>query len=261
MDIKLIIVSLALYVLSFLFLISRKNSFVTAGKVFASIAFGLQTTALVLRWIVSYRAGFGHAPVSNLYESLVVLSWAIMLASLIFLWVKKSLQAVIFACPIIVMILLYASFAPGMDNSVRPLVPALKSNWLLIHVITCMMGYALLALGTVLTVYDNYFKSRRNNYRAKEAAYIFITSGFVVFSIGIMTGSVWAQTAWGRYWGWDPKETWALIAWLVYAACLHARKRYGASSMLYAGLAVFGLACILFTYFGVNYLPGLHSYF
>jgi ABC-type transport system involved in cytochrome c biogenesis permease subunit len=260
MDIKLTIAALALYVLAFLFVICRKKSLIAAGKAFASAAFGLHTAALVVRWIVSYRAGFGHAPASNLYESLVVLSWAVMLASLIFLWVKKSLQAVIFACPIIIMILLYASFAPGMDNSVRPLVPALKSNWLLIHVITCMAGYALLALGTVLTVYEKYFKSRENDSGAKEAAYIFITSGFVVFSIGIMTGAVWAQTAWGRYWGWDPKETWALITWLVYAASLHARKRYGASSMFYAGLVISGLACILFTYFGVNYLPGLHSY-
>jgi ABC-type transport system involved in cytochrome c biogenesis permease subunit len=261
MDVKLTIASLGLYGITFLFVISGKKSFTDTGKFFALASFGLLTAALVMRWFVSYRAGFGHAPVSNLYESLVVLSWAVMLASLIFLWVKKSLQAVIFACPIIVMILLYASFAPGMDNSIRPLVPALKSNWLLIHVITCMMGYALLALGTVLTVYDRYFKSSGNNHSTKEAAYAFITGGFVVFSIGIMTGAVWAQTAWGRYWGWDPKETWALITWLVYAAGLHARKRYGASSMLYAGLVIFGLACILFTYFGVNYLPGLHSYF
>jgi ABC-type transport system involved in cytochrome c biogenesis permease subunit len=261
MDVRLTIGALGLYMVSFLFITSRRKTFAAAGMSLASAAFVFQTGALVLRWIVSYRAGFGHAPVSNLYESLVALSWAIMLASLVFLWMKKSLQAVIFACPIIVMILLYASFAPGMDNSIRPLVPALKSNWLLIHVITCMMGYALLALGTVLTVYDKYFKPRENNYITKEAAYLFITSGFSVFSIGIMTGSVWAQTAWGRYWGWDPKETWALIAWLVYAAGLHARKRYGASSMQYAVLVMSGLACILFTYFGVNYLPGLHSYF
>ncbi len=261
MDVKLTILALVLYAATYLLVISRKKSFIAAGKTSASIAFGFQTAALILRWIVSYRAGFGHAPVSNLYESLVVLSWSVMLASLIFSWMKKSLQALIFACPIVVMILSYASFAPGMDNSIRPLVPALKSNWLLIHVITCMMGYALLALGTVLTVYDNYFKPQENNHRTKEAAYIFITGGFVVFSIGIITGAVWAQTAWGRYWGWDPKETWALITWLVYAACLHARKRYGASNILYAGLVIFGLACILFTYFGVNYLPGLHSYF
>jgi ABC-type transport system involved in cytochrome c biogenesis permease subunit len=261
MDVKLTIGALALYILTFLFIINRRTPVITAGKVLAVIAFGLQTIALTLRWVASYRAGFGHAPVSNLYESLVVLSWAVMLASLVFLWMKKSLQAIIFACPIIVMILLYASFAPGMDNSIKPLLPALKSNWLLIHVITCMMGYALLALGTVLTVYDNSFKSRENSSGEKEAAYVFISAGFVIFSFGIMTGAVWAQTAWGRYWGWDPKETWALITWLVYAAALHARKKSGNSSILYAGLVIFGLVCILFTYLGVNYLPGLHSYF
>jgi ABC-type transport system involved in cytochrome c biogenesis permease subunit len=160
-----------------------------------------------------------------------------------------------------VMILLYASFAPGMDNSIKPLVPALKSNWLLIHVIACMAGYASLALGTVLTAYNMFFKSLQKNRGTEEMASIFISAGFVIFSFGIITGAVWAQTAWGRYWGWDPKETWALITWLVYAASLHARKKSSNSGRLYAGLVILGLACILFTYFGVNYLPGLHSYF
>ena len=260
MDVKLITAALALYIFSLLCIIMRKPPVIATGKVFAIIAFGLQTGALLLRWVASYRAGFGHAPVSNLYESLVVLSWALMLASLLFFWIKKSLQALLFACPLIVMILMYASFAPGMDNSLKPLVPALKSNWLLIHVIACMAGYASLALGTVLCVY-NLIVTPNQNGSTKETAHIFILTGFVIFSFGIMTGAVWAQTAWGRYWGWDPKETWALITWLVYAAALHARKKSGNSDRLYAGLVIFGLACILFTYFGVNYLPGLHSYF
>jgi ABC-type transport system involved in cytochrome c biogenesis permease subunit len=183
-----------------------------------------------------------------------------MLASLLFLWIKKSVQALLFASPLIVMILLYASFSPGMDNSLKPLVPALKSNWLLIHVIACMAGYAALALGSVLSIY-NLIVTPNQNDSTKETAHIFILTGFVIFSFGILTGAVWAQTAWGKYWGWDPKETWALITWLVYAAALHARKRGDSPSLLYACLAIFGLACILFTYFGVNYLPGLHSYF
>jgi ABC-type transport system involved in cytochrome c biogenesis permease subunit len=261
MDARLTIGALVLYIFSFLCIINRRTPIITAGKAFALTAFVLQTIALAMRWVASYRAGFGHAPVSNLYESLAMLSWSFMLAALLFLWIKKSLQAILFACPLIVMILLYACFAPGMDNSVKPLVPALKSNWLLIHVTTCMTGYAFLALGTVLTAYNAYSKSRQKNNRAEEAAAVFISAGFVIFSFGIMTGAVWAQTAWGRYWGWDPKETWALITWLVYAAALHAGKKSGNSSILYASLSVFGLACILFTYLGVNYLPGLHSYF
>jgi ABC-type transport system involved in cytochrome c biogenesis permease subunit len=260
MDLKLTMAALALYVLSFLCLINWRTPLITAGKAFAVVAFGLQTAALLLRWVYSYRAGFGHAPVSNLYESLVVLSWSLMLASLLFLRIKKSVQVLLFACPLVVLILMYASFAPGMDSSLKPLVPALKSNWLLIHVITCMAGYAALALGTVLNI-CSLFAAPKQNGSTKETAYIFILTGFVIFSFGIMTGAVWAQTAWGRYWGWDPKETWALITWLVYAASLHARKKGGSSGRLYAGLVVFGLACILFTYFGVNFLPGLHSYF
>ena len=260
MDVKLTIAALALYIFSLLCIIIRKPPIITAGKVFAIIAFVAQTGALLLRWVASYKAGFGHAPVSNLYESLVVLSWSLMLASLLFLWIKKSVQALLFACPLIVMILFYACFAPDMDNSIKPLVPALKSNWLLIHVIACMAGYASMALGTVLCIYNLIVTSNQNG-STKETAHIFILTGFVIFSFGIITGAVWAQTAWGRYWGWDPKETWALITWLVYAASLHARKKSGNSDRLYAGLVIFGLACILFTYFGVNYLPGLHSYF
>jgi cytochrome c-type biogenesis protein CcsB len=93
-----------------------------------------------------------------------------------------------------------------------------------------------------------------------DMLYRCVAIGFILFTIGIMTGSVWARVAWGRYWGWDPKETWALITWLIYAAVLHARIRQGGVSARVAVMTLIGLASVLFTYFGVNYLPGLHSY-
>ena len=87
-----------------------------------------------------------------------------------------------------------------------------------------------------------------------------LKTGFILFTFGIITGSVWAHFAWGRYWGWDPKETWALITWLIYAAAIHVRVRDGSVSRRVAIITIIGLVSVLFTYFGVNYLPGLHSY-
>jgi len=257
MDIKLNILALILYSASFLLVLTGKNIRLTAGKAVAIAGFSVQTIAIILRWLASYKAGFGHAPAANLYESLILLSWSLIIISIIYIFIKKSLQAFIFACPAAMLILLYSSFAPGMDSGLKPLVPALKSNWLLIHVSSCMAGYAALILWTLLIAYNLVFRASKT----AKAATVFINIGFMIFSAGIITGAVWAQTAWGRYWGWDPKETWALITWLVFAAALHARKKSGDSSAVYAGLAIFGLACILFTYFGVNLLPGLHSYF
>ena len=96
--------------------------------------------------------------------------------------------------------------------------------------------------------------------RLDEMMYYSLAIGFILFTIGIMTGSVWAYSAWGSYWSWDPKETWALITWLIYAAALHARMIPSWRGRRIAILTIIGLASVLFTYFGVNYLPGLHSY-
>jgi ABC-type transport system involved in cytochrome c biogenesis permease subunit len=260
MDDRLMIFSLTFHSLAFILLVSKRNRLMNIGKVLAASGFALQTAALIIRWLVSRSEGFGHAPMANLYESLIVLSWCFGLIAQIYLWIRKSINAVVFACPFIVIILAYACFSPGIDSSIKPLVPALKSNWLLIHVLTCMAGYAALALGSAIIIYQAAIGNRISAMKSGIARQ-FIVSGFTIFSFGIMTGAVWAQTAWGRYWGWDPKETWALITWLVYAALLHTGNRAGAKGFLYAGLALIGLACILFTYFGVNYLPGLHGYF
>ncbi|HQG31727.1 MAG TPA: cytochrome c biogenesis protein CcsA, partial [Deltaproteobacteria bacterium] len=130
-----------------------------------------------------------------------------------------------------------------------------------IHVITCFLGYSSFVVASV-----SGFFLLRNGHASPEAHptgtvfYRCVMIGFIFFTVGILTGSVWAQVAWGRYWGWDPKETWALITWLIYAAVLHERIRKGRATKGVAVIALIGLVSVLFTYFGVNYLPGLHSY-
>jgi len=150
-------------------------------------------------------------------------------------------------------------------------VPALKSNWLIVHVITCFVGYASFAVA--FGVSTMYLVTQRApggggdllaRFPAAEVLdelnYQLILFGFVFLTAGIITGAVWANSAWGRYWGWDPKETWSLITWFIYATLLHARMMRGWSGRRVAFLSIGGFMAVLFTYFGVNLLPGLHSY-
>lgn len=239
----------------------------------------LQTGALIGRWISSYQLAVGHtppaafldqlsliiiqAPLSNRYESLVFFSWSLPAVGLIAF--RKNLQGwlgavvAMLAC----LLLAYASF--GADANIRPLMPALKSNWLLIHVMTAFLGYAAFAVafGAALLylIKDKHSQAKlptlplldRLMYRATML-------GFLLLTFGILTGAVWAETAWGKYWSWDPKETWSLITWLIYASMLHARLLKGWQGRRIAWLALLGFLAVIFTYLGVNYLPSLHAY-
>ena len=151
------------------------------------------------------------------------------------------------------------------------MIPALKSNWLIVHVITCFIGYAAFAVAFGLSIM--YLIKNRSDRPEEELSGYFPKStvidelihqmvlfGFLFLTVGIITGAVWANSAWGRYWGWDPKETWSLITWFVYATLLHARLMRGWRGRRIAYFAMLGFVAVLFTYFGVNYLPGLHSY-
>jgi cytochrome c-type biogenesis protein CcsB len=168
----------------------------------------------------------------------------------------------------------YASIAPDISNRIEPLIPALQSNWLTTHVVTCFMGYAAftIAFGCGLLYL---LKNMEKDDKEKPSAFLgklpslamldaliyqSTALGFVFLTIGIMTGSIWAHYAWGSYWSWDPKETWSLITWLIYAIMLHSRYVRDWRGKRLAVLAIIGFACVLFTYLGVNYLPGLHSY-
>lgn len=227
----------------------------------AAAGFLLHAAGILLRWHESYSMGVGHVPLSNFYESLVFFAWATVLVT--FLGIKGEARDTLlaFVMPACALMLGYASFSPGIDSGIQPLIPALKSNWLAIHVITCFLGYASFFVASVFGII--LLKQGPSSPHEQPAGTMFyrcLMIGFIFFTVGILTGSVWAQVAWGRYWGWDPKETWALITWLIYAAVLHERIKSGGVTKRVAALALLGLASVLFTYFGVNYLPGLHSY-
>jgi len=246
------------------------------GLLASGIAFiGLiaQTVGLILRWFESYKMGIGHAPLSNLYESLIFFSWTIVLLYLVIEWRIKSRNLGAFVVPFAFFSMAFASFSPNVNARIQPLIPALQSNWLISHVITCFFGYAALTIACGLGFMyllkglekgekpPLFFRLLPGREIVDELTYHSVVIGFIFLTLGIITGSVWAYSAWGSYWSWDPKETWSLITWLIYAAMLHSRFVRGWRGKRMAIMSIIGFASVLFTYFGVNYLPGLHSYF
>lgn len=256
---------LLIFLIMRLFKPSRKMKIpINIGFGILGLAFLLHTAGLLVRWYIS-----GHAPWSNAYESLVYISWASMLAGIIFM--KRSPLTMAATAILAAMVLSVASLQM-MDPELTPLVPVLKSYWLSIHVSLIVASYGFLALGAlvglmnlVLMIFD--YKGENDNMKrtVKELTYInemTLTVGVVLLSIGTFLGGVWANESWGRYWGWDAKETWALVTILVYAFVLHMRLipgYRGRYAFNMASLAAYG--SVIMTYFGVNYyLSGLHSY-
>ncbi len=225
---------------------------------------------IALRWVESYDLGYGHAPLSNLYESLVFFSMTIILLYLVL--ERKYQNRIIgaFVAPLAFLALAYASLSPNISDRIQPLVPALKSNWLIAHVVTCFIGYAAFAIAFGISIMyivkkrsanENGIVARLPDSKVlDELIYQLVMFGFLFLTAGIITGAVWANSAWGRYWGWDPKETWSLITWFIYSTLIHARMMRGWRGKRIAWLSVVGFMAVLFTYFGVNLLPGLHSY-
>jgi cytochrome c-type biogenesis protein CcsB len=233
----------------------------------------VETTAILLRWYESYQMGIGRAPLTNLYESLVFFALTIAIVYLLIERKFKIKTAGAFVTPFPFIIMAYASLNP---NDIQPLVPALQSNWLISHVVTCFVGYAAFAVSFGVS-FLYLFKVNSENRPGKkgegfmdhlpssalldEVGYKTIAIGFPLLTIGIVTGAFWANVAWGTYWSWDPKETWSLIVWLIYAAYLHARITRGWRGKKAAVLSIVGFTATLFCYLGVNLiLSGLHSY-
>jgi len=247
------------------------------GKAATYAAWGglvIETVALAIRWKISYDLGFGHAPLSNFYESLIFFSWTIVLLYLVVEGRIKNRTLGTFVLPIAFLLMAFASLSPQIDSRIQPLIPALQSNWLTSHVLTCFMGYAAFTIALGLGIMY-FLKSGRGRGNRKETGlarfipdedildelmYQSMALGFVFLTLGIMTGSIWAHYAWGSYWSWDPKETWSLITWLLYALMLHARFVRSWRGRRIAVMTIVGFVSVLITYLGVNYLPGLHSY-
>lgn len=231
------------------------------------------TGGIGMRWYESYEMNHGHAPLTNMYESLVFFSWCVMVIYVFMELKYKNNLLGAFVTPFGMVSMAWATFQ--LDASMRPLMPALQSNWLIAHVVTCFIGYAAFAaaggFGVMYLLKKNFggdsdssggiIGSLPKLALIDDLNHKTLLFGFLWLSGGIITGAIWANEAWGTYWQWDSKETWSLITWFFYAITLHARFTRGWGGNRIAWLAIFGIFVVFFTYFGVNlWLSGLHSY-
>ena len=256
-----------LLVLSFTKIIQPKFKlqwFSKSAMVLLILFFALHTAGLVMRWYIS-----GHAPWSNGYESMIYIAWATVLAGFIF---SKNSPITLAATGILAGLILFVAHLNWLDPQVTNLVPVLKSYWLSIHVSMITASYGFLALGAllgfivlVLFALRNKSNEARINLSVLELNTINEMSlivGLVLLTVGNFLGGVWANESWGRYWGWDPKETWALVSILLYAVVIHLRFIKAIyTPFIFACVSLLAFSSIVMTYFGVNYyLAGLHSY-
>jgi len=293
----------------FPFFVVKNQSFARYGILISNILLGL---LLLLRWKES-----GHFPLSNLYESLMFLSWCFTVLhlyidnntllpkslSFVFSFKKEQLNSVIekqylekennefarklfgaITTPSALLTNAFATFTlPKEMQEASPLVPALQSNWLMMHVTVMILSYAALILGSLLAIAFLIITYNGNEIANKEnkefdklnknekyqtialtldnLSYRILGIGFPLLTIGILSGAVWANEAWGSYWSWDPKETWALLTWLIFAIYLHTRISKGWEGKKPAIIASFGFIIVWICYLGVNLIgEGLHSY-
>jgi cytochrome c-type biogenesis protein CcsB len=288
--------SMTIYWISLSFF-KQTSNFLQIGRISSIIANFLLVFVLASRWIIA-----GYFPLSNLYESLLFLTWTLLT---IYLYLEAKTKSKLMGAILIPVALLIMGFAnltlsPDMQKA-SPLVPALQSNWLMMHVSMMMLSYATLIMGSLLCIlflviskYQDVdlqvidesslplYNVMLDYYEAKlfspsdeiaelgklkllqsldNWSYRIIGLGFPFLTIGIIAGGVWANEAWGSYWSWDPKETWALITWIVFATYLHSRITKGWEGKKTAILGGLGFFVIWICYLGVNFLgKGLHSY-
>ena len=237
---------------------------ITTLHVIIGLLFLLHTIALIARWYIS-----GHAPWSNAYESIVYVAWATMFFGLAF---DRKSKLTVASSAFVAAMILAAAYANWIDPDIANLPPVLNSYWLMIHVAVIVGSYGPFALGMilgfvslVLIFFTNDKNKAKMDLNIQEISYInemALTIGLVMLTIGNFLGGQWANESWGRYWGWDPKETWALISIMVYAFVIHARFVPSLRGKWFFNLmSMFAFVSILFTYYGVNFhLVGLHSY-
>ena len=263
------------------------NTIINIAHISIGLLFVLHTTALIFRWYIS-----GHAPWSNAYEAIVYVAWSTMFFGLAFGWEKRkpklspkfigdtifgifyksSSKLTVASCAFVSAMILTAAYANWIDPEIANLQPVLNSYWLMIHVAVIVASYGPFAVGMILgfvalllmllTTEKNKEKMELNIREITIINEMALTVGLVMLTIGNFLGGQWANESWGRYWGWDPKETWALISIMVYAFVIHARFVPSMrNKFLFNLLSMYAFISILFTYYGVNFhLVGLHSY-
>lgn len=257
------ILYLASMVLYFVFFVMKKEKPGKIADCIMAIAFVLHTAAMVTRGI-----GAGRLPLTNQYEFATSFAWGICLCYLIFLWKYKFRALGTFVTPVIFLIIGYAAM---QSREVRELMPALRSNWLAIHVSSAIISYGAFGVSFAVSLMFLFRQKMQNNAFWNEhipeqqkldlISYRAVSLGFLFLSFVIVSGAIWAERAWGSYWSWDPKETWSLVTWIIYAIYLHLRISRGWKGKSAAVFAAVGFVCVIFTYIGVNtLLPGIHSY-
>lgn len=248
------------------YIISLRDLFSRIGTGLLFLGFVLHTTALIFRY---YAAGY--LPITNLHESFSFFGWAIVLVYVVVNTKYRIRVLGAFVAPIVLILVVIGLALP---KEILPLHPALRSFWLPFHAIFAFLGDAVFALafcaGIMYLIQEQQIKSRKTGGLLMrlpslevldELNYRSLTLGFPLLTVGIITGSVWASYAWGSYWSWDPKETWSLITWFLYAALLHQRLAIGWRGKKAAVMAIVGFLSVLFTFLGVNLvLSGLHAY-
>ena len=258
-------------VLYWLGLLAKNNLLDDIASSFTSTAVLFGFTGLLVRWYESYLIGLdiGHIPISNLYEVFILFC---LITSLLYLFYEEKFNTKKLGAFVLIVInaavgfILWYTFDRQADG-VQPLVPALQSYWMKIHVPANFIGYGAFSIAAMVAIaYLLSAKKILASYLPKLAVlddliYKSIAIGFIFFTVATILGAIWAAEAWGGYWSWDPKETWALIVWLNYAAWLHYRIVKGLRGTVLAWWALIGLIITTFAFLGVNmFLSGLHSY-
>ena len=226
------------------------------------LGFAVMTWGIATRWMLA-----GRIPASNMYESLLFLAWGVGLFAVLAFAIMRNRLVVLNANAMAFLTMALTDLLP-IDGFIHPVPPVLAGTpWLAIHVPIIMVSYSVLALGVVIAhmqVGFTIFKPHRRELieRMSDLLYWYIHVGSILLIAGILSGSVWAASSWGRYWGWDPKEVWSLVAFLAYAAILHARWDKQTGRFGVAAWSIVGFQTILMTYLGVNFVltTGLHSY-
>jgi cytochrome c-type biogenesis protein CcsB len=248
------------------FIVTLKERGAKLGRMLLLVGVLLHAAGFVARYFVA-----GYTPITNLFESLSFFAMAIVA---VFLVIEQRYNLRVLGSFIAPLGFVFSVFSAFQSGEVARLAPALNSYWLPVHAILLFIGDAVFAVafgaGIMYLLQEKEVKKKRMGAIFKrlpsldvldDINYRCLTVGFPLLTLGIITGSIWAEYAWGSYWSWDPKETWSLITWLLYAALLHGRLTVGWRGRKAAILAIIGFCAVVFTFLGVNLLlPGLHSY-
>ncbi len=263
-------ITVAAYILGmaayFVYYAGKSNRIHKIASLLIFVGFLFHSAAIIFRGI-----GAERVPLSNQYEFATAFAWAVGLFLIIMEKKYDFSQLGVFVSPILFLIIGYAAM---QNKEVRPLMPALKSGWLVIHVSFAVISYGAFAVACAISIM--YLSKARNEAGLTEEAslqlgselsgldlmtYRIIMVGYLFLTLTIVTGAIWGQYAWGRFWAWDPKETWSLITWIIYTVYLHMRRTHGLMGRKSARFAILGFLAVIFTFVGVNMLlPSLHSY-